>query len=173
MAIQPQDTNFLQSTKFLLTFSRIPNVQYFCQSVNLPGVSMSPAEQETPFVKIYRPGDKMDFDDFTIDFLLDEDMQAWLEIFNWMQGMTFPENFDQYRNLKNLSRYTQYKAEPQYSDGSLNILTALNNANFQVNFIDMFPTQLSSIHFNSTDENTTTLSATATFRYTYYTVKKL
>ncbi len=173
MPAQPQDTNFLQSTKFLLTFSRVPNVQYFCQSVNLPGVSMQAAEQETPFVKIYRPGDKMEFEDFTIDFLVDEDLLSWLEIFKWIQGMTFPENFEQYRNLRNLSRYTQNKTEPQYSDGTLNILTALNNANIQVNFIDMFPIGLSSIHFNSTDENTTTLSATATFRYTYYTVKTL
>ncbi len=166
--MQPNDTNFLQSTKFTLAFDRIPTVMYFCQEVNIPGISTFAAEQESPFVKIYRPGDKLEFETLRINFLLDEDLKAWLEIFKWMQALAFPENFEQYRNLNNLSRTSLFSKKPQYSDGTLNILSALNNLKVRINFVDLFPVSLSSIDFRSTDENTTTLSATAEFRYTYY-----
>lgn len=166
--MQPQNTNFLQSTKFVMTFSRIPNVQYFCQSVRLPGLSLDAMEQQTPFVVVKRPGDKVTFDRLVIDFLLDEDLNSWKEIYNWIIGMTFPENFDQYKNLKNLSTYSQYQTQPQYADGTLNILTALNNVNLRYEFTGLFPVRLSEVVFNSTDENTTTLTASAEFEYTYY-----
>ena len=169
---QPQNTNFLQSTKFVLTFPRISNTQYFCQEVNLPGVSTSEIVRPTPFVDLYIPGDKLVYEPLNITFIVDEDMNSWLEIHNWLRGMTFPTDFEEYRNLKNLSPVSRNSPRPQYSDGILTVLTALNNPKLSVKFTDVFPVSLSAIQFNTTDADTPTMTATATFRYSWYDVKK-
>lgn len=169
---QPQNTNFLQSTKFVLTFPRISNTQYFCQEVNLPGVSTSEIPQVTPFVDLYRPGDKLVYEPLNVTFIVDEELQAWLDIHNWLRGMTFPTNFEEYQNLKNLSPIAYYAPKPQYSDGMLNILSGLNNKKITVQFTDIFPVSLSAIQFNATDTDTPTITATATFRYSWYDISR-
>jgi hypothetical protein len=171
--IQPQNVNLLQQTKFLLTFSRIPNAQYFCQTVNIPGVSMSEALQPTPFVDLYRPGDKISYDTFDISFIINEDISSWTDIHDWIRAMTFPDNFDEYANLKNLSPFIGNKKTPQYSDGALQINTALGNRKLSIEFSDMFPVNLSSINFTTEDENNTTMTATASFRFTQYKIKRV
>jgi hypothetical protein len=169
---QPQNSNYLQQTKYLLTFPRVSATQYFCQKVNLPGVSLDPLEQNTPFVDLYRPGNKISYDSFTATFIVDEDMRSWMEIHDWIKGLTFPENFAQYSNLKYLSDFTEAAPFQQYADGSLVILSALNNAKLTVNFADMFPVSISALDFDSTDEDTTTMTATATFKFSYYNITK-
>ncbi len=170
---QPENTNFLQSTKFVLSFPRISNTQYFCQEVNLPGVSTSEILTPTPFVDLYVPGDKLVYEPLNVSFIVDEEMNSWLEIHNWLRGMTFPTEFEEYRNLQNLSTVSKYSPKPQYSEGVLTVLTALNNPKLSVKFTDAFPVSLSAIQFNSTDTNTPTMTATATFRYSWYDIKKV
>ena len=169
---QPQNTNFLQSTRFVLAFPRISNTQYFCQEVNLPGVSMNEAIQPTPFVDLPIPGNKLIYEPLNITFIVDEELQSWIEIHDWLRAMTFPTNFGEYENLKNLSSVSYYAPKPQYSDGVLNVLSALNNLKTTIHFTDIFPTSLSAIQFNSTDTDTPTITATASFRYSWYDISK-
>lgn len=170
---QPQNTNFLQSTRFVLSFPRINNTQYFCQEVNLPGVSMNEIVRPTPFVDIPLPGDKLVYEPLDVSFIVDEELQSWLDIHDWLRGMTFPTNFGEYDNLKNQSAVTYYSPKPQYTDGVLNILSALNNPKISVQFVDIFPVSLSAIQFSSTDTDTPTMTAKASFKYSWYDVKKI
>ena len=68
----PQNPNFLQPNKFQLNFSRVPNIQYFCQSVGIPGISLSEVPHNTPFVDLFVPGEKAIYDMLNITFLIDE-----------------------------------------------------------------------------------------------------
>lgn len=169
----PKNKNLLQTTKFLLTFGRIPNVQYFCQEINLPGGYLDDIIHPTPFSDLHTPGNKIHFDSLDISFLVNEDLESWLEIYKWLKGMTFPENFEEYNNLKNLSPLLQNAKKPQYSDGTLQILSAMNNVNLRVNFYDMFPENISGINFSTMDENTTPILAKASFRFSYYKIEKI
>ena len=168
----PQNTNFLQSTKFVLTFPRISTTQYFCQEINLPGISISEVVQPTPFVDLSRPGDKLKYEALNITFIVDEALESWSSIHDWLRGMAFPTNFDEYKNLKNLNPIATYSSSPQYTDGTLNVLSGLNNVKFSIDFVDIFPISLSSIQFNSTAIDTPTITATATFKYSWYNIKK-
>ena len=99
----PSNPNFLQPNKFILTFSRLPNIQYFCQTVTVPGISMSEIPQFTPFVDAYLPGEKAIYDLLNVTFMVDENLTSWKEVHDWIRAMTFPENFDEYKNLANLN----------------------------------------------------------------------
>jgi hypothetical protein len=166
MAIRNQPTNInqLNVVSFETNFLRMPGVNYFCQRVNIPGVTLSNTIQSTPFANIPIEGDVLEFEDLSLSFIVDEDMQNYLEIFNWLQSLGFPD------------RYTQYDNETSDIKSDMNILIHTNksNPNYNITFKDVFPVSLGAIAF---DTNATTLDPIVVdviFKYTgAFTVSKL
>jgi hypothetical protein len=168
----PTDQNLLQGSKFQLSFSRLPYIQFFVQSVNLPGISTSPVVQDTPFIDAPLPADKMRYEYLTMSFLVDEPMYSWTTVQDWLKGITFPDTFDEYKNLSLQQRLLTANKKPQYSDATLVILTNKNNPILSVNFQDMFPISLSGIDFSVMDAATAVKTATASFGFTNYQVSR-
>jgi len=171
----PKNPNYLHPNKFQLNFSRLPNMQYFCQTVVVPGISMGESLTPNPFVDLYKPGEKAIYDLLNITFIVDEELKAWLEIHDWIRAMTFPKDFQEYLDLSKLNRITGAipTAKPQYSDGSLQLLSSNNKPYYEFKFYGMFPTSISSFIMNSSDSPENIITADAAFRYSYFDVKKL
>lgn len=172
----PQNPNFLQPNKFQLNFSRVPNIQYFCQSVGIPGISLSEVPHNTPFVDLFVPGEKAIYDMLNVTFLIDEEMKSWIEIHDWIRAMTFPTEFEEYQRLGQLNKNVSLKVSetPQYSDATITLLSSSNTPYFRFKFYDCFPTSVSSFVMASTDSpDGGAMSADATFRYSYYDIEKL
>lgn len=171
----PSNPNMLQPNKFTLNLSRAPNLQYFCQTVTLPGISTSEIPVQNPFVELYAPGEKAIYDTLNITFLVDAEMTAWLEIHDWLRALTFPTDYEEYRNLGQLNKFTtaSNSKSPQYTDGAVTILSAANKPYFKINFIDMFPISLGGFMMSATDTPETVITSDATFRFTYFNVEKL
>ncbi len=170
--LQPDNTNVLVPNRYVLSFIRLPNVQFFCQTVNLPGINLSAVPRNTPFVDVSIPGDKLIYDPLTITFLVDEDLKAWREIHDWMRGMTFPTKFEEYRDLAKQSPYVSQKS-PQYSDATLVILDSNQQGNYRFKFVDAFPTSLAAFTLSSTLGPETIMTADATFSFTYFDLEKI
>lgn len=174
----PSNTNLLQSTKFRLTFERLPGMTYFCQSANFPGVALTEIPRPTPFVDLYVPGEKLVYDTFNVTFLVDEDLRSWTEIHDWIRGITFPTDFKEYVDLAKQSNGTIQrnafgKSKPQYSQSTLTFYTNKNNPNFRIHFVDIFPTSLSTIIVNTGDTAENIITADATFRFSYYDYERM
>ncbi len=171
----PTNPNFLQPNKYQLNFARSPNVRYFCQSLSVPGISLSEVPQNTPFVDVYVPGEKAIYDLLNITFIVDEELQSWLEIHDWIRAMTFPKEFEEYKSLDRLNRYTTNipTTKPQYSDATITLLSSSNTPYYNFKFYDVFPTTLSTFVMSATDSPDTIITADATFRYSYFDVEKL
>lgn len=169
----PANPNLLHPNKFQLNFSRLPNMQYFCQSVTVPGISLSEAIQPTPFIDVYAPGEKAIYDLLTVTFLVDEELKSWLEIHDWIRAMTFPEKYEEYTQLGRLARKQGNIEKPQYSDGVLTLLSSANNPTYRFKFYDLFPISLSTFVVNSQDTPENIITADVTFRFTYYDVEKV
>lgn len=173
----PTNTNLLQTTKYRLTFDRLPGISYFCQAANVPGVSLTEVPRVTPFIDLYVPGEKMIYDTFNITFLIDEDMRAWTELHDWVRGMTFPTNFQEYVDLARTAKTpyirNQEKPRPQYSSAILTLYTNKNNPSFRVKFVDLFPTSLGSILFSAQDSAENIALADATFRFSYFEYERI
>lgn len=169
IAHQPDNQSFLQASKFQLTFARLPNTQFFVQTVNLPGISIGEASQTTPFKDLYRAGDKLVYDTLNMQFLIDEEMYAWFDIYQWMAGLTFPLDFQEYRDL--LRKNQDFGKI--YSDGTLTILSNANLPRIRVKFSGCFPISLGSIQFAASDSAENTLMSDATFRFQYYTFERV
>jgi hypothetical protein len=157
----PQNTNLLQPTKFLLNFSKIDSVQYFCQAVNLPGMTLSgPAKQSTPFITLPKAGDVLTYNTLSVTFTVDEDLKTISAIQNWLRGIADPSGF--------ANRNANYKDD--YSDAILTILTGLNNTNLRIQFVNLFPIDISDINFDTKESADDIIVATANFKYEYYNI---
>lgn len=154
---QPSSTNPLNNTSYQFNINRLPNVTWFCQTANLPGLALGNAEQMTPFTRIPREGNAT-FEDLQIQFIVSEDMKNWHEVFEWIKVCT------------NIDTFNDYDRAKIYSDASLEILTNKFNRNVVVNFRDLFPVALSGIDFDSITDNSEPVIATANFAYTSYNV---
>ena len=159
----PENTNLLQSTKFLLTFDRIRTTQYFCQTVNLPGVSLGEVSRATPFLDMYSPGTKLTYDPLVVEFILDEELQGWKNLYDWFLTMADPDGFEKRDGSREL------QTNKHFSDATLSILSGLNNPLVRIHYVNLFPLSISDIRFDTTQSADTILTATATFRYQSYT----
>ena len=169
----PQNTNYLQATKFLLTFDRIGSTQYFCQSVNIPGVSIGQAPINTPMLDIFAPGNKITYNQLNIDFAVDEALDSWQQIHNWFRSIASPESFGERKRLSDAQN--QYKAYGQksYSDATLTVLNNLNNPTLRVKFVNVFPISLSDIQFDTKMTADDIVYATATFVFDYHNIESI
>src|SRR3990167_6102162 len=148
---QPSNLNYLRTNGFLFAVTKLPKVSYFCQAANIPSLTLGTAIQQTPFVDIPHPGDKLVFDQLSIRFMVQENLENFMELYTWMIGLGFPVSRDQFRTYVNTyaDRYPQLKSElPQLSDETLLVLDNSNNPVAQFNFTDCFPTSLTTMEFD-------------------------
>ena len=167
----PSNQNPAQSTKFQLHFDRLPDMTFFCQAVNIPGISIQAYPQPTQFVELYTPGNKLQYETLEIKFIVDEDYQSWQSVHDWIRAMSFPHDFEEYVNLKLQNRNMppgSTSLPPQYSDAYLSLYTNKNNENFKIKFIDCFPITLSEIHLDVENNADTIIYGEASFKFSYY-----
>jgi len=173
ISLQPANQNYAQSTKFQLNFSRLPYMNFFCTQVNLPGISIKPYPQTTAFIDLHVPGNKLEYEDLQIKFLIDEDYKSWFDVHDWIRGMAFPTGFDEYVDLKNKFRAQPSVKPVQYSDASLMIYTNKNNPNLLIKFFEVFPTSITSISYDVEQNADTIISADAAFKFAYFEVERV
>jgi hypothetical protein len=168
----PQNPNVLHPNKFVVSFAALPDVEYWCQSVNVPGLTLGEAIRATPFIDLYSPGDKLIINPFAITFTVDEDLLGWLEVYKWMRGITFPKEFSEYANLD--KRFAAWKTPmPQFSDATLVILDSKQNARIRVKFHNCFPTSLTDLLLSATSSPESPVTADAVFRFDLYEIERL
>jgi hypothetical protein len=166
----PTNSNFLPTVGFKFGIKKLPTTNYFVQSINVPGLKLGFVERPNPFLKYPIPGDHLQFNDFTLTFKVDEDMKNYLEIYDWMIGLGFPDNFDQYRLIDSKSATS---GEGKISDGTIQILNSARVPGIEVTVIDMFPSSLSDIIFDSRDTNLEYAQATVIFKYRKLRIQQL
>ena len=164
----PENTNLLQPTKFILTFDRIGSTQFFCQSVNLPGINLGQAPINTPMLDYFSPGNKITYNPLNVHFLVDEKLDTWQQIHSWFRSIASPESFQERKRLTDIqNQYSKNKLK-QYSDATLTVLSSLNNPILRIRFINMFPITLSDITFDSSQSADDIITADCVFIFDYF-----
>ena len=168
------DRNFLSVIGFKFALERCPKVDFYCNAANLPSITLGVAEQPSYLRNIPIPGDKIQFEDLQISFMVDEHMENYLEIYDWITGLGFPESIDQYIQLGDDQKLAP-ENDPsdnfnERSDATLMILNSDYNTSVKVKFRDLFPVELSGIPFDAKAEQQEYYTATARFKYTMFDV---
>jgi len=160
--------NLLSPLGYKLVLKRAPNVEFWCQKFPIPGVELGVAMFPTPLINIPLPGEHMKFDEIEIVFKVDDDLENYLELFNWIVALGKPDSYNEYAQI----------AEEPVSTGlgitcdmTALIVDAKRNVNMEIVFADAFITALSGITFDSTLEDIQYINAAARFIYRRYYIK--
>ncbi len=168
---QPSNPNPLQSHVGTLVLKRTPNLTYFVQDIQLPGVNLSPAVVWTHRDRIPHPGDSFSRGLLSIEFKIDEDLKGYDEIYDWMVGLVAPNNDEEYARLKNNDRKSLSNQEGIFSD----LTVILNNSSHKPNrryvFHDCWPTSLSGLRLSNRDGQVSYVDGQVSFEYRHFFVE--
>tara|TARA_B100000212_G_scaffold74213_1_gene52370 strand:- start:86 stop:634 length:549 start_codon:yes stop_codon:yes gene_type:complete len=166
---QLENRNFLSPIGFQFSLNKVPKATFFSNSARIPEIVLGTAVQPVYLKDIDVPGDKLQYGDFTLRFLVDEDLVNYMSIHNWLTGLGYPESTEQFKkattNIEGLK-----DREEIFSDGSLSILNSNYRTTAVVKFRDLFPVSLTPLEFEATDTDVNYFTAEVTFKYTIYEI---
>ena len=161
--------NFLAPVGFKFSLSKFPKVDFFCNSARIPEITLGTAIQPSYLKEIDIPGEKLIYGDLSIRFLVDEQLENYVAVHNWLTGLGFPETPQQFID-KTTDRDGLRDFQEQFCDGSLHILNSNYNDVAIVKFKDIFPTSITSLDFDATETDINYFTAEATFKYVIYNI---
>lgn len=164
----PDNITPLSPNGFMFSVTKLPDISFFCQQVNLPGITLGDPEYANPFTKQPIPGETLTYDTLEINFLIDNEMKNYKYLYNWIIALGFPNEYEQYRAFVQADNNNYSELAKNYSDATLSILTGNNNIAQQIQFVDLFPITIGTVTFQSTNTDVNYIQCNATFRYGYY-----
>ena len=171
---QISNRNFLSPGGFRFTLAKYPKVAYFCQSANIPAISVGELTQPTPFRPIPFEG-VLSYQTLSLRFLVDENLENYLIIHNWMRGLGVPEKFQERQELidSSVNNRTKGIGEKEFADGTLTVLNSNFQPKFNVVFKDMFPVSLNTLEFDAAVSDTDYFNSVVEFNYLQYEIQSL
>ena len=185
---QPTKLDYASPTQFRFGIHQLPKVEFFGTAVNLPGITLGVIQQPTPFKNIPITGDKLEYENLTLTFIVDEYLENYISLHTWMTGIGFPEERKQFRTFRDVTSNVGggSKDEPSaeigqiddsstsdrsmYSDAFLLLLSNKNNPIVEVRFRNIFPISLSALEFTQSATDVEYITATAEFAYQIYEI---
>ena len=152
---QPRNRNFLNPIGYLLKLEKFEGVDFFCQTANVPDVSMPTTEVASPFRNLpIIPGGGVTFGDFSVRFIVDEDLVNYNAVHTWI------------RDVGNADQMARTTPEADIlTNGQLHIVTSQYNPAFIVEFRDIFPVSLSGLQFDATMNDAEYITAEVVFKH--------
>ena len=187
LARQPEKLDYASPTQFKFGIHQLPKVEFFTLSANVPGISAGVATQPTPFKDIPIVGDKLTYENLSITFQMDEYLENYVSLHNWMKGIGFPTDRQEFRTYRDVTSNTPAggkepsidlvgSATPDralYSDAYLMVLSNKNNPIVEISFHDIFPISLGALEFTQSVTDIEYMTATAEFAYEIYEINTL
>ena len=187
LARQPDKLDYASPTQFKFGIHQLPKVEFFTLSANVPGISADTVTQPTPYKDIPIVGDKLTYENLSITFLVDEYLENYISLHNWITGIGFPTDRQEFRTFRDVTSNTPAsgktpptdlagKAIPDralYSDAYLMVLSNKNNAIVEVDFQNIFPISLGGLDFTQNVTDVEYVTATADFAYQIYEINTL
>ena len=168
-ANQITNRNFLSPAGFNFTITKTPKVSFFCSSASIPEITFDTNTQPTYLKNIDIPGEKLEYQDLMVRFLVDEDLKNYMAIHNWMTGIGYPETLGDFKTETTADDGSR-DMNQQFSDGSLSILNSNYRTNAIVKFKDLFPVSLTSLEFDTSVTDIQYFTAQANFKYLVYNI---
>ena len=168
-ANQITNRNFLSPAGFNFTITKTPKVSFFCSSASIPEITFDTNIQSSYLKDIAVPGEKLEYQDLMVRFLVDEDLKNYMAIHNWMTGIGYPESLGDFKTETTADDGSR-DMNQQFSDGSLSILNSNYRTNAIVKFKDLFPTSLTSLEFDTSVTDIQYFTAQANFKYLVYNI---
>ena len=164
---QIANRNFLSGVGFKFNLTKFPKVDFFSNSARIPELNLELTTQASYLKNIDVPGERLTYGDFTLRFLVDENMENYQSIYDWLTGLGFPETTKEFAEIIK-DKDGQRDPKEAFCDGTLRILNSNYREVGKVKFNELFPVSLTSLEFDATNTDVQFFTAEATFKYTLY-----
>jgi len=149
--------NQFKSNNFKFMIKRAPTVAFYLKTINLPGIQLGSSDFDSALTKAPIPGDKLTYNELSIEFILDENLNNYFEIADWIKAIGFETAYDEYKTLLSTD------GSP-YTDATLIITSNQSNPKLEIAFEELFPVSIDDIPLTSAEDNVILVSATFRFR---------
>ena len=166
---QLTNRNFLSPAGFLFNITKEPKVSFFCTSASIPSLSFETNTQPSYLKDIDVPGEKIQYENLRVRFLVDEDLKNYMAIHNWITGIGYPETLQDFKTEVTKDDGS-IDLNQQFSDGALTIQNSNYRTTAVVKFKDLFPIELTSLEFDTGVTDIQYFTAEATFKYLVYNI---
>jgi|TARA_R110000868_G_scaffold282471_2_gene542734 hypothetical protein len=159
------NVNLLQPTAFKLVIDHkyFSNVEFFCQTILHPSVTLTAVELPFRRTNIALAGDKLTFGDLTAIIIVDENLNSYIEMFNWMNRLVENKDKSSYDTI-----FTS--TPPTFSDITISILSSHNNQTRRIRYIDAIPSSIGDLSLESTAGDVQQITFPITFRFTSFEI---
>tara|TARA_E500000318_G_scaffold2867_1_gene3487 strand:- start:4875 stop:5384 length:510 start_codon:yes stop_codon:yes gene_type:complete len=161
--------NYLQPTGFKIVISRenYPNLEFFAQSINHPDVTLTGPNIPYPRIEnVNFPGDALGYSELGISFILDEEIESYTELYNWMVGIVNNDFVPQQGRTQRVNPQV-----PTQADISISILSSHNNENKRILYKGCNPTSLSGLQLTSIASSVEYLTFDGSFSFTSFDIR--
>ena len=189
---QPTKLDYASPTQFKFGIHQLPKVEFFTTTATVPAIALSDVVIPTPFKSIPMQGDQLTFDNLSISFIVDEFLENYLSLHEWMTAIGFPKTRKQFSDFKTNTSNTPISvrsaastsgdigdvqpASPNnalFSDATLTILSNKNNPIVNVTFKDLYPVALTALEYNQAATDVEYLTASVDFAYQIYEIEAI
>lgn len=169
---QIHNNNYLSPIGFKFLIQKAPKTSFLCQTASIPQINLGDVKVPTPFTPFPIEGN-FQYGELSFRFLIDENLENYLEVHNWMRALGVPYDFKERRDFENEVIRIEDRTRDRniFSDGTLIVQTNNLTSNFDIVFVDMFPTSLSTLDFDATVGDNNFMTAQVSFAYTYYEIR--
>jgi hypothetical protein len=186
----PSKFDYASPIQFRFKMTKLPLVEFTVQTANIPGITLGETSMATPLKDIPIPGDKVTYSSLDVSFLVDENLNNYKEIHDWITGLGFPQDHKQFSTLLGTSadRFpgttsstaatgTSIKKPLDeggiYSDATLTVLNSKNIAKTEIRFQNVYPTSLGGLSYDIKASDVDYLQVNASFNYMYYDIVQI
>ena len=189
LARQPDKLDYASPTQFKFNINQLPKVEFFTTAANVPGISSSDVNIDTPFKSIPMMGTNLTYENLSITFICDEYLENYKQLHDWLIAIGFPKNREQFSTFRGNTSNSPITtsgtsqdigdiqpstaARGMFSDATLTILSNKNNPIAEVRFQDLYPLSISALEFNQNATDVEYLTVSAEFVYKIYEIHSL
>ena len=189
---QPDKLDYASPTQFRFGIHQLPKVEFFAVSATIPAIALSDIIIPTPFKSIPMMGDQLTLDNLSVSFIVDEYLENYLSIHEWLTAIGFPKNRKQFSEFKTNISNTPIGARSSaststdigdvkaaspnnalFSDATLTILSNKNNPIVNVFFRDLYPVAMTALDYNQAATDVEYLTASIDFAYQIYEIEAI
>ena len=183
---QPTKLDYASPTQFKFSINQLPKVEFFTVSANIPDLTLADVVIPTPFKPIPVLGQNLTYGNLSITFIVDEFLENYRELHEWLTGIGFPKDRKQFSEFRS-NTANRGSASPtpvqdvgkvgksvsdsaMFSDATLTILSNKNNPIVEVRFSSMYPVSLGALEFSQQASDVEYMTVQADFTYQLYEI---
>ena len=188
---EPTKLDYASPIQFRFKMTKLPKVEFFVQTANIPGISLGTATAVTPLYDYPIPGDKINYQTLDISFLVDENLNNYKELHDWISGLGFPKNHEQFADLQatGADRFPGSSASSvalghkrtatplaeggTYTDATLTVLSSKNIAKTEIRFQNVYPISLGALSYDIKASDVDYITVQASFNYLNYDIVQI